>query len=131
MSSQPDAGGPRYAAAAIQTDFPCPRGREEIAARVSRMLEMIDNAVVGYRPFFPVRLVVFPEFAHAAPIFPTARELLERLAVQIPNEHTERYHARAKRYGIWIQTGTFLEADPRWPGVVFNTTCLIGPEGIL
>jgi formamidase len=24
-----------------------------------------------------------------------------------------------------------IEADPRWPGVVFNTTCLIGPEGIL
>ena len=24
-----------------------------------------------------------------------------------------------------------LEIDPRWPGVVFNTTCLIGPEGIL
>ena len=24
-----------------------------------------------------------------------------------------------------------IEADPRWPGVVFNTTCLIGPGGIL
>ena len=24
-----------------------------------------------------------------------------------------------------------LERDARWPGVVFNTTCLIGPEGIL
>ena len=24
-----------------------------------------------------------------------------------------------------------IEADPRWPGVVFNTTCLVGPEGIL
>ena len=24
-----------------------------------------------------------------------------------------------------------LERDPRWPGVVFNTTCLIGPDGIL
>ena len=24
-----------------------------------------------------------------------------------------------------------LEEDPKWPGVVFNTTCLIGPEGIL
>ncbi len=24
-----------------------------------------------------------------------------------------------------------IEADPRWPGVVFNTTCLIGPEGLL
>ena len=24
-----------------------------------------------------------------------------------------------------------LEEDPKWPGVVFNTTCLIGPGGIL
>jgi predicted amidohydrolase len=24
-----------------------------------------------------------------------------------------------------------IEQDPRWPGVVFNTTCLVGPEGIL
>ncbi len=24
-----------------------------------------------------------------------------------------------------------IECDPRWPGVVFNATCLIGPEGIL
>jgi len=121
----------RYAVACIQTDFPCPKGRDEIASRVDRMLELIDLAVVGYRPFFPVRLVVFPEFAHAAPIYATAAELREKLAVPIPNEHTERYTARARRHGIHIQTGTFLETDRRWPGVVFNTTCLIGPEGIL
>src|SRR5262249_27774665 len=30
-----------------------------------------------------------------------------------------------------IQTATFLERDDRYPGHVFNTTCLIGPEGIL
>lgn len=24
-----------------------------------------------------------------------------------------------------------LEEDPKWPGVVFNATCLIGPDGIL
>ena len=24
-----------------------------------------------------------------------------------------------------------IEQDPKWPGVVFNTTCLVGPEGIL
>ena len=24
-----------------------------------------------------------------------------------------------------------IEVDPRWPDVVFNTTCLIGPEGLL
>lgn len=58
----------RYAVAACQTDFPNATDRREIAARVDRMLRMIDGAVAGYRPPFPVRLVVFPEFAHAAPV---------------------------------------------------------------
>jgi predicted amidohydrolase len=121
----------RYAVACCQTDFACPRDRQEIAARVDRMLEMVDAAVIGYRPFFPVKLVVFPEFAHAAPVYLSARELAERLALPIPNEHTERYARRAAALGIWIQTGTFLEVDERFPGAVFNTTCLIGPDGIL
>jgi predicted amidohydrolase len=92
---------------------------------------MIDRAVLGYAPFAPVRLVVFPEFAHAAPIYPTVEELIERLAVPIPNEHTERYHQKARQHNIYIQTGSFLERDDRYPGHVFNTTCLIGPEGLL
>ncbi len=121
----------RYAVAACQTDFPCPRGRDEISTRVTRMLEMVDAAVLGYEPFFPVRLVVFPEFAHAAPVYFTAAELREKLAVEIPNEHTDRYVAKAKHLGVFIQSGTFLEVDPAWPGAVFNTTCLIGPDGVL
>ena len=95
------------------------------------MLGMIEQAVVGYEPFFDVRLIVFPEFAHAAPIYATVDELLERLAVPIPNEHTERYVKKAQQLNVYIQTGTFLESDARWPGHVFNTTCLIGPDGIL
>jgi predicted amidohydrolase len=95
------------------------------------MLQMVDMAVEGYSPFLPVRLLAFPEFAHAAPVYPSARDLLDRLAVPIPNEHTERYAAKAREHGVWIQTGTFLESDERWPGVVFNTTCLIGPGGLL
>lgn len=121
----------RYAVAACQTDFPCPTDRREIASRVDRMLAMIDGAVAGYRPFFPVRLVVFPEFAHAAPIYATVAELREKLAIEVPNEHTDRYAARARELGIYIQTGTFIEFDPAWPGVLFNTTCLVGPEGLL
>ena len=121
----------RYYAAACQTDLPCPRGRGEIPARVDRLLAMVDHAVVGYRPFFDVRLVVFPEFAHAVPVYETADELLDKLAVPIPNEHTDRYAAKARERNVYIQTGTFLEADPRWPGVVFNTTCLVGPDGLL
>jgi predicted amidohydrolase len=121
----------RYYAAACQTDLPCPRDRSQIPDRVSYLLGMIDRAVVGYEPFFDVRLLVFPEFAHAAPIYETVEELVDRLAVAIPNDHTERYAKKAKERGVYIQTGTFLEADARWPGVVFNTTCLIGPDGLL
>ena len=57
---------------------------------------MIDSAVAGAAPFLPVRLVVFPEFAHAAPVFVTVAELLEKLAVPIPNEHTDRIAAQAR-----------------------------------
>ncbi len=121
----------RYAAAACQVDFPNPASRSGIKRHTDRMLAMITQAVEGYAPFLPVKLVVFPEFAHAAPVYPTAGELLDKLAIPIPNEHTERYAAKAKEYGVWIQTGTFLERDDRYPGVVFNATCLIGPEGIL
>jgi predicted amidohydrolase len=105
--------------------------RKEIASRVDRMLELAQGAVEGYRPFFPVKLVVFPEFAHAAPVYPSVRELRDKLAVPIPNEHTERYVTKARDLGIYIQCGSFIESDPQWPGVLFNTSCLIGPEGLL
>ncbi|MBY0514479.1 MAG: nitrilase, partial [Gemmataceae bacterium] len=120
----------RYLAAACQTDFPNPPDRAGIPARVGHMLAMIDRAVVGYRPFGDVKLVVFPEFAHAAPIYETVDELADRLAVPVPNEHTDRYHAKAKQLGVHVQTGSFLEADPKYPGCVFNTTCLFGPDGL-
>jgi predicted amidohydrolase len=121
----------RYAAAACQTDFPNPADRTGIKPHVDRMLEMVDMAVEGYAPFLPVKLLVFPEFAHAAPVYHSAADLLAKLAVPIPNEHTERYVAKAAEHEVWIQTGTFLESDERWPGVVFNTTCLVGPGGLL
>ena len=121
----------RYAVALCQTDFPCPAHRSEIGARVDRMIEMIEGAVVGYAPFFPVRLVVFPEFAHCAPVYESVEELREKLAVTLPNEHLDRYLAKARQHQIYIQTGTFIEMDPAWPQALFNTTCLVGPEGLL
>ncbi len=121
----------RFYVAACQLDMPNPTGREEIGPRVDRMMSMIEYAVTGYEPFFDVRLVVFPEFAHAAPIYSTADKLLDRLALPVPNEFTDRYHRKCREAGIYLQTGTFLESDEQWPGHVFNTTCLIGPDGIM
>ena len=121
----------RYSAAACQTDLSNPVERSQMRSNTDRMLAMIDAAVAGSAPFLPVRLVVFPEFAHAAPVFPTVQELLQKLTVPIPNEHTDRLMLKAREHNLYIQSGTMLEEDPRWPGTVFNSTCLIGPDGIL
>ena len=121
----------RYLAAACQLDQPNPTHRNEIAARTSHMLTMAERAIVGYRPFGDVRLIAFPEFGHSAPVYETAGELLDKLAVPIPNEHTDRYQAFCRKFGCFIQTGSFLESDTRFPGHVFNTTCLISADGIL
>src|SRR4051812_31337216 len=106
----------RYAAAACQTALPNPLSRRDMRANTDRMLAMVDAAVAGSAPFLPVRLVVFPEFAHAAPVFATVSELLDKLAVPVPNEHTERLEAKAREHGVYVQSGSMLEADPKWPG---------------
>ena len=120
-----------YYAAACQTDFACPASREEIAERTGRMCAMAEQTIVGYEPFFDVRLLAFPEFGHAAPIYDTVDKLRQKLAVPVPNEYTERYTSLCKQYGCYIQTGSFIEADPAWPEALFNTTVLVGPDGVL
>src|SRR5262245_65460727 len=101
----------RYLVAAVQTDLPNPTDRSTLPDRVTKLLEMIDHAVIGYAPFGDVRLVAFPEFAHAAPVYLTVEELRDRLAVELPNEQTDRYIAKAKERRVFIQTGTFLDVD--------------------
>ncbi|MEO1085240.1 MAG: hypothetical protein AAFY88_13455, partial [Acidobacteriota bacterium] len=91
----PSADDLRYGVAACQVDFENPADRRGIKKHVDRMLQMVDSAVGGYAPFLPVKLLVFPEFAHAAPVYPDARALYDKLAVEIPNEHTERYVEKA------------------------------------
>jgi len=121
----------RYAAAACQTDQPNPADRAGMRTNTNRIVDMIDAAVAGSAPFLPVRLVVFPEFAHASPVYASVNDLRTHLTVPIPNEHTERLVTKAREHDIFIQSGTMLEEDPAYPGAVFNTTCLIGPAGIL
>jgi predicted amidohydrolase len=120
---------PLYYAAACQVDRPNPKHRGEMHEQTSAMLAMMERAVAGYRAVHDVRLVVFPEFAHAAPVYFTTEELLEKLAIPAENEHVERIAKKARELGCHVQTGSFLEVDARWPDLVFNTTLLISPEG--
>ena len=121
----------RYYAASIQTDFKAPQSRCEIASRCQAMCQMIEQTISGYQPFFDVRLFVFPEFGHQVPIYQSAAELHDKLAIEIPNDFTDNYQKLCQKYDIFIQTASFLEKDQRYPGHVFNTTLLISKQGIL
>jgi len=63
------------------------------------MCTIAEQTIVGYEPFHDVRLLVFPEFAHAAPIQDTVAKLRAHLALPVPNEHTERYARLCRDYG--------------------------------
>ena len=121
----------KYNAVAVQTDFANPLSHADMRKNTTRIVELTAMAVEGYKPFLPVKLAVFPEFAHAAPVYRTLQELRSRLGVPIPNEHTEKMVEKAREFDLYIQMGSMLETDEKYPGALFNTTCLVGPSGIL
>ncbi len=119
-----------YYAAAIQTNFVSSSDPQQAIKNCDRMCELIEQTLIGYQPFFNVRLFVLPEFAHQVPVFNDA-ESLHKIALTLPNDITQKYIDLAKKFDIFIQTGSFLEKDADYPGHVFNTTLLISKEGIL
>jgi predicted amidohydrolase len=120
----------RYYAAAVQTSLPVVRDRIGVPGRVAELVAMAEGALVGYGPFHDLRLFVFPEFAHCAPMYPTIEDLRARVTVR-PEDHVGPYERFCRQNGVFVQTGTFIEEDPKYPGAVFNTTLLVGPGGIL
>ena len=124
------SGGPRYYAAAMQTSLPALKDREGIPGRVAELVRMAEGTLAGYAPFHDVRLFVFPEFVHCAPMYVTVHELLARTAVR-PEDHVAPYERFCRANGVFVQTGSFIEHDPKYPGAVFNTTLLVGPGGVL
>ena len=107
----------KYNAAAIQTSMTNPLSRAGMKRNTARICTLIDRTVVGYAPFLPIRLLVFPEFSHAAPAYDTLKELRES-GGEDSNEHTEAVAAKAREYSVYVQTGTLLEIDRKVPSPV-------------
>lgn len=122
----------RYSVVGIQTANENATNKQEVHRNLKRMIELIDNAVIGYGLFgFPLKLVLFPEFSMQGLAYFTKEDLAKNeILVRIPGEETALLEAVAKKYNLYIGVGSWLEADDRWPGHFFNTGCLIGPEGI-
>ena len=92
---------------------------------------MATMAVAGYRPLHRIGLVVFPEFAWCPPLYERREDLLKHQALEVPNDLTDKLVRCARDLGVYVQAGSLIERDPRWPELAFNTTLLIGPEGIV
>lgn len=123
----------RYSVVGIQTANENAVDRKAVRKNLDRMIELIDNAVIGYGPFgFPLKLVVFPEFSMQGLAYFTKKQMAENeVLLTIPGEETDRLRETAEKHDLYIQAGSVLEYDERWPGHFFNTGCLIGPEGIV
>ncbi|MFO0961992.1 MAG: nitrilase-related carbon-nitrogen hydrolase [Phycisphaerales bacterium] len=120
----------RYYAAAVQTSLPALVERGDLPARIDALIAMAEGAVAGYEPFHDVRLLVFPEFSHTAPMLGTVAQLRARTAVGV-EAIAPAYERFCRARGVFVQTGSFVESDPRHPGALFNTTLLVGPGGVL
>lgn len=119
----------RYEVALCQLDQTNPKTRSEMRANSLRMAALMERAVMGYKPFHDIRLVVFPEFGHSAPVYGTVEELDRHLALPADNEEIAVIAEKARELQCWVQTASFIERDPAHPGKLFNTTLLIDPEG--
>lgn len=122
----------RYSVAAIQTANPNAQDKEAVRRNLDRNIELIDTAIAAYCfTGFPLKLFAFPEFTlHGLP-FMTSREFIDSgILLSIPGEETNRLTEVARKNDIYIQTGSMLEHDPKWPNHIFNTACIIGPNGI-
>jgi predicted amidohydrolase len=102
-----------------------------VERNLDRVVELIEGAVWAYSQWgAPVRLVCLPEFClQGIPYY--ARGELERHGVLLRSDGPElaRLARCAREHGVHIHCGTILEGDDAYPGLVFNTTVLLGPDG--
>ncbi len=127
-----EASYDRYSVVAIQTAFGSAQDRATLDANLARSAELIDGAVTGYSDWgFPVKLVAMCEFCLQGIPYYTRAELEEAdVLIRTDGPELERLAGVAAKHDVYVHTGTFLEDAPDYPGLVFNTACLIGPDGL-
>ncbi|MBV9120622.1 MAG: hypothetical protein JOZ39_07925 [Chloroflexi bacterium] len=126
----------RYGITCLQTDvqaldddeFTPTNVERNTRKALARNCRLIDWACE--EPRFPPKMICLSEF-HLTGV-PESRKLsdYQTLAVELPGWVTEEYGRKAREYGVHIVGGVF-ERDPDWPGRVFNSAFLIGPDGKL
>jgi len=127
----------KYLAAAVSPNAPwnC-RTKKDVRAHLQGWIERMER-IIGFNSLYlPVKLFVFPEDSFNPmdytywPSKPL-KEMAEAIGVQIPGEETEMLTEFCKNYDIYLVAGSAFELDPKYPDIYFNTSAVIGPEGVL
>jgi len=123
----------RYAVVGIQTAFGSASDRQALERNLDRVVELIEGAVWAYSQWgAPVQLVCLPEFClQGIPYY--SRDELDGNGVllRVDGPELARLARLARKHGVLIHCGTILEADDSYPGLVFNTAVVVGPDGVV
>lgn len=97
-----------------------------IEENVTRLCELIEwtHHQTGGR----AKLFMTGEYALTGTYRPRTVDEWLGLALEIPNQHTERLSKVARQFDCYIAT-QLMERDPKFPGVFFDTAFIIGPKG--
>ena len=121
----------RYAVVGVQTALGSAGDRAALERNLDRVVELIEGAVWGYSQWgAPVRLICLPEFClQGIPYY--GRDELDRhgVLVRVDGPEIARLARVAREHDVLIQCGTILEGDDAYPGLVFNTAVVVGPDG--
>jgi formamidase len=127
----------KYLAAAISPNMPwaC-RTKEDVEANLKGWVMRIEGVIETNYPYLPIKLFVFPEDQFNPPDGPywidkTLKEQADAIGVEIPGKETDMLTQVCKKYDIYLVAGSALEVDAKYPGFYFNTSAIIGPEGVL
>jgi len=120
-----------FLAVCCQCDFEIIDKREDIKKRADKMLSMIDNVVNGYNDYLPVKLITFPEFSLTPITTNNSSDLLKNIAIPENNDYIDKFIDKAREYNLFINIGSFIEKTEKWPKAVFNTSLVVGPNGVI
>jgi len=119
-----------FSVACCQMSFPIVGKGSSIEDRARRMLEVLESAVVGYRDYVPVKLVVFPEFSLTPICSGSSAHLVKDTAIPLENEFIPGFIEAARTHDVIINIGSFLERSIIHE-VVYNTSVMVYPDGVL
>ena len=100
--------------------------KKDIRANLDHMLELVDNT---FHFSGGADILFFHEFPITGWNSWTRREI-QKFAISIPGEETERVSAKAREHGCYIVFGSYA-TDVDWPNHILSITTIVGPDGAI